>query len=1491
MKRLLNLIRRHPRLFGVAAAIVLAGTAPFALRSSGSADAAAGSAHVPAVASAGLGQSTARLATLATASTTAPRPHTGHGAGTSGHGTPAAAPTSRGVSNQLRRATGLSPSQVTARRLCPSAATGHARCAGETLVLRSTGAPVRPRHTPRGSLPRVTPALGRTAPAPTGPASSAAPPDFGTPAYLQQAYDLSSLSQSAGTGDTVAIVDASDDPTAESDLSAFRSDYGLPPCTTANGCFRKVNQSGGSAPPAYSDPGWVQEISLDLGAVSAICPNCHILLVEANSSKLSDLNAAMQAAHTLGASQISDSWTATASSVPSGTYTFPGVATVAATGDDGYVAPFSHGHRQDNYPAALPGVTAAGGTTLAPASDVANARGFSEGAWVGGGSGCDSDPAIHKPAYQTDTGCSGRSYADLSADADPETGLWVYDNGQPTLIGGTSLATPIIAAYYAITGGASSTPQWAYTNSGAFNDIVSGSNGSCAANVSYICTAGQGYDGPTGVGSISGAAVTGAPGIGGPANVTRSGDETYTQSTRSDGATITAGIYPNGLDTSWSIQYWPVGSVNLQQTPAADLGSGKSTVSVTGYLSHLTPNTPYDYQLVATNSAGTVYGYTYSFTTPSASATAPTAAFTPFPTAAAPGSPVSLDATTSTDSGATITDYRWDFGDGTTQDAGGSPTTSHKYTRPGIYGVTLIVTNSAGESDTTTQTVTVDAAPTASFTASPTFNAPATFDASGSSDSLGTITVYSWNFGDGSPQDAQNTPTMSHTYAARGSYTVTLTVTNDAGQSNTSTQTITVDDGPTLSLDPTPAVTKPNQPVTVNATASSPDAAGTIASYTWDFGDPGSAGNTTTGPSASASHTYATSGTYTVTVTATDDLGVSTTQTGQVTVDASPTASFSASPTQPSPGAAVSLDASGSSDPVGTITGYSWDFGDPGSAGNTATGPTTTHTYLARGSYTVTLTVTNDANQTATSTRTVIVDDAPSVDLSPPTSVTAPNLPVILNATATTDGSIADYRWDFGDPGSAGNTATGPTTTSASHTYTTPGTYPVSVTATDDLGVSTTASGHVTIDATPSASFTASSTQPSPQAQVSFDASGSTDSVGNITDYSWDFGDPGSAGDTASGSNATHTYAARGSYTVTLTVTNDANQTATSTRTVIVDDPPSATLTPSTTLTTPGSTVSFSSVAASPDTGGSITSYNWNFGDPGSAGNTATGAAPSHRYASAGVYTVTLIVTDDLGVSTAKTGHVTVDAAPTAAFTVSSNPVTAGSAVGFDASGSGDSVGTITGYSWNFGDPGSADNTATGRAPNHVYATPGTYAVSLTVTNDAGQSATLTASVTVNSVLTQEAPPTPTPAPVPDPTPTTASTPAPTPPVVAPAPTANPLTATLSAAKKQKLASVLPHGLRVKLAVSQGTTASFQVTLPVRQSSLAGHKTKSSTIVLLRTQAQTLRAGTNAFTLKLSRGATRQFAGTGPLVLTVRVTLPNPAGGMVTRSVKITLTR
>jgi subtilase family serine protease len=378
--------------------------------------------------------------------------------------------------------------------------------------------------TPQRSLGQVRPA---SAPATQpGPVPSAQAPLLGTPAYVQQAYDLSYLSQAGGGGDTVAVVDAYDDPTAEADLGVYRAKFGLPACTTANGCFKKVNQTGATAPLPVAQTDWEQEISLDLDAVSAICPQCHILLVEAKSSGFSDLQTAMNTAHSLGANQISASWSGTQSTVPSVFHTFTGVATVAATGDYGYAD-----GGQDNYPAALPNVTAAGGTSLTPATG-SSARGFSEGAWSfdgwnGGGSGCDLH--YNRPGYQPAKGCTGRAYADLSADADPSSGLEVYDNGSWSLVGGTSLSAPLIAGYYAITGAAAGTPRWAYTNSGRFNDVVSGSTGACAANIAFICQAGPGYDGPTGVGSISGAVITGAPGIGGPSISSDSGTNSYTQ--------------------------------------------------------------------------------------------------------------------------------------------------------------------------------------------------------------------------------------------------------------------------------------------------------------------------------------------------------------------------------------------------------------------------------------------------------------------------------------------------------------------------------------------------------------------------------------------------------------------------------------------------------------------------------------------------------------------------------------------------------------------------------------------------------------------------------------------------------------------------------------------------------------------------------------------------------------------------------------------------
>ena len=397
-------------------------------------------------------------------------------------------------------------------------------------------------------------------------APAAAAPNPGTPGYLQQAYDLSYLSQTRGVGDTIAIVDPFDDPTAESDLAVYRSQYGLPPCTTANQCFTKVNQLGNASPLPARSSTWEQEISLDLDAVSALCANCHILLVEASSADSADLAKAMSTAASKGANQISASWSIPISNgTLSGVYVFPHVSTIAATGDTGYLS-----NNTDNFPAAFSKVTAAGGTTLAPTG---GARGFSEGAWAfnsqgqGASSGCASQ--VTKPSYQTDTGCTKRAYADLSADADPATGLVFYDSQNPGnhwgVLGGTSLAAPLIAAYYAITGVDGTTPQWAYTDSALLNDPTSGSNGTCPSAIHYICTAGRGYDGLTGVGSISGAVVAGAPGIGG-APITSGNGTTYTQSTRSRGATLTGGIYPNGSATSWWIEY---GTTNSYGTPDA----------------------------------------------------------------------------------------------------------------------------------------------------------------------------------------------------------------------------------------------------------------------------------------------------------------------------------------------------------------------------------------------------------------------------------------------------------------------------------------------------------------------------------------------------------------------------------------------------------------------------------------------------------------------------------------------------------------------------------------------------------------------------------------------------------------------------------------------------------------------------------------------------------------------------------------------------------
>ena len=331
----------------------------------------------------------------------------------------------------------------------------------------------------------------------TGKPVAAAAPQPGSygPADLRSAY---ALTATGSASQTIAIVDAFDDPNAESDLAVYRAQYGLPACTTANGCFRKVNQTGGTKAPR-ADAGWAQEISLDIDMASAICPNCHILLVEATSSSFSNLGTAENTAARLGATVISNSYGgsefSTETSADAQYFNHPGIPMTVSSGDSGFGV---------EYPAASKNVTAVGGTTLTRTTSTT--RGWTETVWSGAGSGCSAYEA--KPAWQHDTGCARRTVADVAAVADPNTGVAVYDTyGAGStgwlVFGGTSVAAPVVAGVYALAANGAA-PSFPYAHTASLFDVTSGSNGTCSP--AYLCTGGTGYDGPTGLGTPNGTA-------------------------------------------------------------------------------------------------------------------------------------------------------------------------------------------------------------------------------------------------------------------------------------------------------------------------------------------------------------------------------------------------------------------------------------------------------------------------------------------------------------------------------------------------------------------------------------------------------------------------------------------------------------------------------------------------------------------------------------------------------------------------------------------------------------------------------------------------------------------------------------------------------------------------------------------------------------------------------------------------------------------------
>jgi hypothetical protein len=514
--------------------------------------------------------------------------------------------------------TPLPPSAYTVRPACAPPSRGRASCLALALVARTAQARAHTRPLGVARAEGVPPGPGPNPganPDRSGARRSLAPAeenDFGLrPQDLHAAYLLPNANVTSSK-QTIALVDAYNDLTAEEDLATYSEEFGLPACTTGNGCFQKVGQNGsaGNLPFPASEAaltaqealcngheagetpqkieereeacflvneaeGWTVEISLDIETAHAICQNCDITLVEAESPSFADLNAAERSATQLGATEISNSWGGPecieGSCVQeSPAFNHPGVVITAAAGDDGYLNWLEeHGSSFADFPAASPHVVAVGGTRLDLGAESARtgetvwndggeSAGHSDGHGAGAG-GCSTrfaaQPWQRHVADWAAVGCKeGRAVADVAADADPYTGLAVYDSN-PTCespytteieeeqvelvahwctIGGTSLASPLIASVYALAGGAqgvSYPAQTLYANAakspGSLYDVVTGSNGACltpfdeatgqpsctsaeqaetSCSVRLICRAAGGYDGPTGLGTPKGLA-------------------------------------------------------------------------------------------------------------------------------------------------------------------------------------------------------------------------------------------------------------------------------------------------------------------------------------------------------------------------------------------------------------------------------------------------------------------------------------------------------------------------------------------------------------------------------------------------------------------------------------------------------------------------------------------------------------------------------------------------------------------------------------------------------------------------------------------------------------------------------------------------------------------------------------------------------------------------------------------------------------------------
>ncbi len=495
-------------------------------------------------------------------------------------------------------------------------------------------------------------------------------------------------------------------------------------------------------------------------------------------------------------------------------------------------------------------------------------------------------------------------------------------------------------------------------------------------------------------------------------------------------------------------------------------------------------------------------------------------------------------------------------------------------------------------------------------------NQSITFSGSSSTASAGhTITTYAWNFGDGTTGSGVS---VSHSYASSGNFVVSLTVTDDLGQTSTATLTIQItEQGPTANFD-NPKHGNVGDVINFDGSESTAASGHSITDYDWSFDDGSDAGG------SEVDHIFTRTGDFDVKLKVTDDQGLTSEVRHHIEISGPLVASISA-PSQGQVGQSIAFSASSSGS---EIVSFVWSFGD----GSTASGQNVSHVYAAPGNFIVTLTVADEWDNTATATFSISITGQA---LQPPTAViNAPNQ-AIKGQTVTFDGSastagsgsITSYAWKFGD----GATASG---VSVSHAFAKTGNHSVVLIVTNSNNLTAKATHIIQIVGAPqppkaAISGPAKGTEGQP---VSFDGSGSTAGSGTITGYAWDFGD----GNTGSGAKVSHTYATAGTFNVSLTVTNSNNLTAKATHSIQIAQPPKP---PTAAISGPSTgkvnkSLSFSGSGSSAGSG-KITKYAWSFGD----GHSGSGENVSHAYAKAGTYTVTLTVTNSDNL-TATTTHV-----------------------------------------------------------------------------------------------------------------------------------------------------------------------------------------------------------------------------------------------------------